>query len=202
MTDITTTREGPPYGGLSSVRAAAQWRENPPVLQSAKLPAFNTAPVDSKPQIQFPLVGRGFPDAPPSTGLRNYAMSGEYVQFISGNVGKLLASFRQQAPENYQKSNANTGNVTDSPKNCANFSDFPPEGHRAPSLQLSMIVCTFSSYPSGRFGASRPARNGCRALRENFKFCVFNWCLRNCGLVIWRFETPGDSHASVRCFSE
>ncbi len=64
---------------LRSVRAAAQWRENPPVLQSTKLPAFNEARTNLKPQIQFPLVGRGIHCVLAGTGLQDGKMLGESV---------------------------------------------------------------------------------------------------------------------------
>ncbi len=40
------------------------------------------------------------------------------------NVGKLLVSFRQQVLTNLEKSNANTGNVTNSPENSTDFEDY------------------------------------------------------------------------------
>ncbi len=82
--------------------------QNPPDVQSAKYPASNTARANSKPQIQFPLVGRGFPDAPSGTSPQGSTMLGKSVPITKFDRREGARSFRQQAPTNYKKSNANT----------------------------------------------------------------------------------------------
>ncbi len=84
------------------------------------------------------------------------------------------------------------------------FPDAPPvklsKWRNAGGIRTSPFYIFISPIRSVRCVA--PARNGSRALREDFGCCVFDWCLRNCGPVIWWFETLGDSHASVRAGSE
>jgi len=63
------------------------------------------------------------------------------VKTINLNRRELAASFRQQPLTNLQKSNANTENITNSPKNVQNSNILLPEG-ASPFPTVTLEICT------------------------------------------------------------
>ncbi len=119
----------------------AHWRENPPDVQSAitgpqsRKHQSETQHLKSSRRARLPRrAARGKPK------IRTFPC--ESAQAVGGNVGKLLVSFRQQTPTNYQKIQCEYVISSGFARKCTNLKDFTAE--RSPFPTFPLINCTDS----------------------------------------------------------
>ncbi len=113
------------------------------------------------------------------TGLQHGTMPGEYAQPSNFNRREGARLLPAAGTNKLQKIQCKYGKSCGFSGKWCRFASFYRRKEQAPSLRSVLADCTDSPNIIHCYRLILAARQGCRALREDCRFYVFNWCLGN-----------------------